>query len=161
MSSTVARESYARRHRTALIVLGLLVVLYVGSSIWHRVNSYDYTDRAVAAYDKATARGEDVGVITTAQDESFSDKTLAEARGLAGRGNVAFEGIFTKIAAEDKNVDLSDAERTSHENTCFVYPVVPHKGDPISKIVGLSRNCFSNDDDSQPYSGTSLAISNR
>ena len=164
MSSPVPREPYVRRHRKLLIVLGVLIVIYIVTSLVHQAKSFDYTDRAVAIAKKTTAQGKPIGLLSETTNTSWSTKkepTRSEVEALVKPGNEAFAPLYTALAAKSTSLPKTTAKDRASEDACYLLPVVPHQGDPITKVIGLTRVCFDDDTPKRPYSGASLSISNR
>ena len=156
-------EWFLARHRTPVIAILVLLTLYAVSSTVHYFRSYDYTDEAVSAYRSAQSKGLDVGFLTQATSKDLIDNgkviRLSIER-LEKPGNAAFGSMFDQLMAEVET-SAKEGASASRGGTCFLFPVIPKKGDSIDKIVGFTQFCYHDSQDQETYSAVSVAISNR
>ena len=156
-------EWFLARHRTPVIAILVLLTLYAVSSTVHYFRSYDYTDEAVSAYRSAQSKGLDVGFLTQATSKGLIDNGKAirsSIERLNMPGNAAFGPMFDRLMVEAKTPPREGAS-PSVGGTCFLFPVIPNKGDSIDKIVGFTQFCYNEPQDKETYSAVSVAISNR
>lgn len=161
MEGRARDNTFFVKHRPVVILILVLLGLYAVTGAIHYLRSYDYTGDAVAAYESAQEDGEDVGILTQSRSERLIDSRSAihsTIEGLAKPGNARFGPVFDQLMDETETVTVEPA---SGPGECFLFPVVPQKGDPIDRIVGFTRFCFEDPRDNEKYSATSLAISNR
>ncbi|MGZ5368169.1 MAG: hypothetical protein ACXWXF_06075 [Aeromicrobium sp.] len=161
MDGNARDGTFFAKHRSVVILIIALLGLYAVANAVHYVRSYDYTDDALAAYGSARDNGEDVGILTQSRSESLIDSQSAihsTIEGLAKPGNARFAPVFDQLIKES---GTAAGEPASGLGECFLFPVVPQKGDSIDSIVGFTRFCFEDPRDNEKYSAISLAISNR
>lgn len=154
---------FLSRHRTPVIAILVLLMLYAVSSTVHYFRSYDYTDEVVSAYRLAQSKGLSVGFLTQATSNGLIDNGKAirsSIERLEKPGNAAFGSIFDRLMAEVKTAPNEGASASSG-GTCFLFPVIPKEGDSIDKIVGFTQFCYNDPQDKETYSAVSVAISNR
>ncbi|MGZ5370578.1 hypothetical protein [Aeromicrobium sp.] len=161
MDGNARDGTFFAKHRSVVILIIALLGLYAAANAVHYVRSYDYTDDALAAHGAARDNGEDVGILTQSRSESLIDSQSAihsTIEGLAKPGNARFAPVFDQLIKES---GTAAGEPASGLGECFLFPVVPQKGDSIDSIVGFTRFCFEDPRDNEKYSAISLAISNR
>ena len=161
MEGRARDNTFFAKHRPVVMLILVLLGLYAVAGVIHYVRGYDYTGKALAAYESASDKGEGVGILTQSRSEHLIDSGSAihsTIEGLAGPGNARFAPVFDQLMDETETITVAP---TSGSGECFLFPVVPQKGDPIDRIVGFTRFCFEDPRDDEKYSATSLAISNR
>ncbi|MDQ3157997.1 MAG: hypothetical protein M3Q98_14980 [Actinomycetota bacterium] len=159
MEGRARDNTFFAKHRPVVILILVLLGLYAVTGAIHYLRSYDYTGDAVAAYESAQENGEDVGILTQSRSEGLVDSGTAihsTVERLAKPGNARFASVFERIVAETEVEDDASAK-----GECFLFPVVPQKGDSIDEIVGFTRFCFEDPRDNEKYTAISVAISNR